>query len=203
MQLLLLVQSTCLSTVELQRLCAMVQVATLYTLWQMCALHQVEGRRFNRYHELGQYALGKFRICLSAAGPAACLEPCSHVSLLCILSILLISRIRQLSSYTDLFVMSCRSSGWAVDRHPLSADCHDWAGHCVLCDCRAQHEVPVPAHLQRVEGAHLHLLRPLSLDRHLCHHPDLPLHGKPVCQQYTSHFSGLLNGLICWPQEPC
>lgn len=34
-------------------------VATLYTLWQMCSLHQVEGRRFNRYHELGQYALGE------------------------------------------------------------------------------------------------------------------------------------------------
>ena len=34
-------------------------VATLYTLWQMCSLHQVQGRRFNRYHELGQYAMGK------------------------------------------------------------------------------------------------------------------------------------------------
>jgi amino acid permease len=35
-------------------------VATLYTLWQMCDLHQIEGgRRFNRYHELGQYAIGR------------------------------------------------------------------------------------------------------------------------------------------------
>lgn len=33
-------------------------VATLYTLYQMCALHEVKGRRFNRYHELGQYAMG-------------------------------------------------------------------------------------------------------------------------------------------------
>ncbi|KAL3153488.1 hypothetical protein ABBQ38_011819 [Trebouxia sp. C0009 RCD-2024] len=34
-------------------------VATLYTLYQMCALHEVAGRRFNRYHELGQYAMGR------------------------------------------------------------------------------------------------------------------------------------------------
>lgn len=32
---------------------------TLYTLWQMCALHEVKGKRFNRYHELGQYAFGQ------------------------------------------------------------------------------------------------------------------------------------------------
>ncbi|KAL3142007.1 hypothetical protein ABBQ32_004648 [Trebouxia sp. C0010 RCD-2024] len=34
-------------------------IATLYTLYQMCALHEVAGRRFNRYHELGQYAMGR------------------------------------------------------------------------------------------------------------------------------------------------
>jgi amino acid permease len=34
-------------------------VITLYTLWQMCALHQIKGKRFNRYHELGQYAFGQ------------------------------------------------------------------------------------------------------------------------------------------------
>ena len=32
---------------------------TLYTLWQMCALHEIKGKRFNRYHELGQYAFGQ------------------------------------------------------------------------------------------------------------------------------------------------
>lgn len=34
-------------------------VTTIYTLWQMCAMHQVKGHRFNRYHELGQYAFGQ------------------------------------------------------------------------------------------------------------------------------------------------
>ncbi|KAK9809609.1 hypothetical protein WJX73_007377 [Symbiochloris irregularis] len=34
-------------------------VTTIYTLWQMCAMHEVAGRRFNRYHELGQFAFGK------------------------------------------------------------------------------------------------------------------------------------------------
>eukprot|EP00243_Klebsormidium_subtile_P008750 TRINITY_DN4211_c0_g1_i1.p1 TRINITY_DN4211_c0_g1~~TRINITY_DN4211_c0_g1_i1.p1 ORF type:complete len:482 (+),score=113.59 TRINITY_DN4211_c0_g1_i1:374-1819(+) len=34
-------------------------VVTLYTLWQLVYLHEfVPGRRFNRYHELGQYAFG-------------------------------------------------------------------------------------------------------------------------------------------------
>ena len=34
-------------------------VSTIYTLWQMCAMHEVNGRRFNRYHELGQFAFGQ------------------------------------------------------------------------------------------------------------------------------------------------
>eukprot|EP00891_Asterochloris_glomerata_P003664 jgi/Astpho2/3664/Aster-07865 len=35
-------------------------VATLYSLWQMVDMHQIAGgKRFNRYHELGQFALGK------------------------------------------------------------------------------------------------------------------------------------------------
>ena len=34
-------------------------VTTLYTLWQMCAMHEIKGKRFNRYHELGQYAWGQ------------------------------------------------------------------------------------------------------------------------------------------------
>ena len=35
------------------------QVSTIYTLWQMCAMHEINGRRFNRYHELGQFAFGR------------------------------------------------------------------------------------------------------------------------------------------------
>ena len=30
---------------------------TLYTLWQLCAMHEVNGKRFNRYHELGQVCI--------------------------------------------------------------------------------------------------------------------------------------------------
>ncbi|KAL0049119.1 hypothetical protein WJX82_006971 [Trebouxia sp. C0006] len=33
-------------------------IATIYGLWQLIELHEIKGRRFNRYHELGQYALG-------------------------------------------------------------------------------------------------------------------------------------------------
>ncbi|GAB2278812.1 Lysine histidine transporter 1 [Dionaea muscipula] len=34
-------------------------IITLYTLWQMVEMHEmVPGRRFDRYHELGQYAFG-------------------------------------------------------------------------------------------------------------------------------------------------
>ena len=33
-------------------------VATVYGLWQLIQLHEIQGSRFNRYHELGQYALG-------------------------------------------------------------------------------------------------------------------------------------------------
>lgn len=35
-------------------------VITLFTLWQMVQMHEaVPGRRFDRYHELGQYAFGE------------------------------------------------------------------------------------------------------------------------------------------------
>ncbi|KAL3720374.1 hypothetical protein ACJRO7_005225 [Eucalyptus globulus] len=35
-------------------------VITLYTLWQMVEMHEmIPGRRFDRYHELGQYAFGE------------------------------------------------------------------------------------------------------------------------------------------------
>lgn len=33
-------------------------VTSLYTLWQLVELHEFKGHRFNRYHELGQYAFG-------------------------------------------------------------------------------------------------------------------------------------------------
>lgn len=29
-------------------------IITLYTLWQLCSMHEMNGKRFNRYHELGQ-----------------------------------------------------------------------------------------------------------------------------------------------------
>ena len=35
-------------------------IATIYGLWQLIELHEIKGRRFNRYHELGQYALGEY-----------------------------------------------------------------------------------------------------------------------------------------------
>lgn len=44
-------------------------MVTLYTLWQLVSLHEyVPGRRFNRYHELGQYAFGE--LCLLVYGLA-------------------------------------------------------------------------------------------------------------------------------------
>ncbi|KAK9904954.1 hypothetical protein WJX75_006393 [Coccomyxa subellipsoidea] len=36
-------------------------IITLYTLWQLCSMHEINGKRFNRYHELGQYAFGQKR----------------------------------------------------------------------------------------------------------------------------------------------
>lgn len=35
-------------------------IITLFTLWQMVEMHEiVEGKRFDRYHELGQHAFGE------------------------------------------------------------------------------------------------------------------------------------------------
>ena len=34
-------------------------VLAVYSLWQMCAMHEINGRRFKRYHELGQFAFGQ------------------------------------------------------------------------------------------------------------------------------------------------
>jgi amino acid permease len=33
-------------------------IISLYTLWQLVMMHEMNGRRFNRYQELGQYAFG-------------------------------------------------------------------------------------------------------------------------------------------------
>ena len=42
----------------------------LYTLHQLCALHEIGGKRMNRYRELGQYAFGELHICF----PCPCSE---------------------------------------------------------------------------------------------------------------------------------
>ncbi|KAL3829516.1 hypothetical protein ACJIZ3_018318 [Penstemon smallii] len=34
-------------------------IITLFTLWQMVEMHEMDGKRFDRYHELGQRAFGK------------------------------------------------------------------------------------------------------------------------------------------------
>ncbi|KAL3829515.1 hypothetical protein ACJIZ3_018317 [Penstemon smallii] len=34
-------------------------VVTLYSLWQMVEMHEMDGKRFDRYHELGQHAFGE------------------------------------------------------------------------------------------------------------------------------------------------
>ena len=40
---------------------------SLYTLRQLVAMHEMDGRRFSRYHELGQYAFGEPPISLLSA----------------------------------------------------------------------------------------------------------------------------------------
>ena len=32
---------------------------SVWTLWQLCKMHEINGKRMNRYHELGQYAFGE------------------------------------------------------------------------------------------------------------------------------------------------
>ncbi|GKA09508.1 lysine histidine transporter like protein [Tanacetum coccineum] len=51
-------------------------VITLYTIWQMVEMHEmVPGKRFDRYHELGQYAFGEtWPIC--RCSPTACGGSC-------------------------------------------------------------------------------------------------------------------------------
>lgn len=33
---------------------------SVWTLWQLCKMHEINGKRMNRYHELGQYAFGEY-----------------------------------------------------------------------------------------------------------------------------------------------
>ncbi len=34
-------------------------IISVWTLWQLCYMHEINGKRMNRYHELGQYAFGE------------------------------------------------------------------------------------------------------------------------------------------------
>jgi hypothetical protein len=43
---------------EVQVLMTLSWVVTLYTLWQLCSMHEINGKRMNRYHELGQVNRG-------------------------------------------------------------------------------------------------------------------------------------------------
>lgn len=83
----------------------------------------------------------------------------------------------QSHSLINLYI-SYRSSRWVVDSHSMSADCHDWSGHCVLCDSRQKYAISVPAYMQWMERAHLHLFWPISLDCDLCHHSDILVNGE-------------------------
>lgn len=46
-------------------------VISVWTLWQLCFLHEINGKRMNRYHELGQYAFGKRQAFLWYSSAAA------------------------------------------------------------------------------------------------------------------------------------
>ena len=39
-------------------LCCPLQIISLYTLWQLVHMHEMDGHRFNRYQELGQVRRG-------------------------------------------------------------------------------------------------------------------------------------------------
>ena len=41
---------------------------SLYTLRQLVAMHEMDGKRFSRYHELGQYVFGECPACDSLCG---------------------------------------------------------------------------------------------------------------------------------------
>ena len=75
--------------------------------------------------------------------------------------------------------VTCRQACWSLDCDPLSADCHDWAGHCVLRHSREEHAVSVPSHMFRMARGYLRFLWAVCLDRCVCRHPDVPLNGEP------------------------
>ena len=52
---------------------ASLQIISLYTLWQLVHMHEMDGHRFNRYQELGQVRRG---ICF---GTCSCVSGCTQV----------------------------------------------------------------------------------------------------------------------------
>lgn len=51
-------------------------IISLYTLWQLVKMHEMDGRRFNRYHELGQYAFGELPIARACCLTHKCTYTC-------------------------------------------------------------------------------------------------------------------------------
>ena len=45
-------------------------IISVWTLWQLCYMHEINGKRMNRYHELGQYAFGERAELLTFCMPA-------------------------------------------------------------------------------------------------------------------------------------
>ena len=64
---------------------------SLFSLWCLCDLHEIQGKRFNRYHELAQYAFGE-KMGLLATIPA---QVCSFIACFAF-AVLLCSRIEHL-----------------------------------------------------------------------------------------------------------
>ena len=52
---------------------ASLQIISLYTLWQLVHMHEMDGHRFNRYQELGQVRRG---VCF---GTLSCVSGCTQV----------------------------------------------------------------------------------------------------------------------------
>lgn len=74
---------------------------TLYTLWQLCSMHEVNGKRFNRYHELGQV-----RHTSSSQSVKLCRYNDSNLHLMC------------------WHAVRVRTQAWPLVHHPLPIDCH-------------------------------------------------------------------------------
>ena len=73
--------------------------------------------------------------------------------------------------------MSCRTKSRAMDCHSLPAYCHDWSGHCILCDSWQEYAVFVPSHLPWLEVRQLCPFWTVLLDHCLCRHPDVAVDG--------------------------